>query len=108
MRCHGWRTEVVWFVTCALLSSAYCVSSAAQLGATVDEPDYVSLGLSFWRTGRHTAFLYPGTMLLSSDVQTLPLALAERLRGVPFTADDLPQCLPWARAGNLLFLWLLL
>ncbi len=108
MQRHGWRVEVVWVLACALLSSAYCVSSAAQLGATVDEPDYVSLGLSFWRTGRHTAFLYPGTMPLSSDVQTLPLALAERLRGVPFAANDLPQYLPWARAGNLLFLWLLL
>jgi hypothetical protein len=106
---HGWRADACWFLACAVLSSIYCVTASDRLGATVDEPSYVQLGLARWRTGRHTAFLNAGTMPLSCEVQTLPLFLAETLRSRPFDlAEDWPRCLPWARAGNLLFWWLLL
>jgi hypothetical protein len=50
-----------------------------------------------------------GTMPLPIDVQTLPLYLAERWRGRPFDNDaDFSLLLRWARAGNLVFWWLLL
>jgi hypothetical protein len=104
-----WRAELCWFLACAVLASLYCVTASGRLGATVDEPGYLRLGMTRWLTGRHTAFLNAGTMPLSSEVQTLPLYLAETLRGEPFdVADNLPRYLPWARAGNLVFLWMLL
>jgi len=105
----GWRTDLLSLVTCALLASIYCVTSASQLGATVDEPDYVQLGMVRWRTGRHNLFVNAGIMPLSSEVQSLPLYLVELVRREPFdVTNDLAHYLPWARANNLVFLWTLL
>jgi hypothetical protein len=105
----GWRADLPWLFTCALLASTYCVSSATQLGATVDEPDYVQLGMVRWRTGRHNLFVNAGIMPLSSEVQTLPLYLVELLCREPFdVTNDVARYLPWARANNLVFLWMLL
>ena len=42
------------------------VTASAHVGATADEPGYVKLGMTRWRTGRHTAFLNAGTMPLEN------------------------------------------
>jgi hypothetical protein len=106
---QGWRTEVIWFLACAVLSSIYCVTSASHLGPTVDEPDYVFHGMNRWRTGRHNLFMNGGIMPLPCEVQTLPLYLVERVRGDPFeVTPDCTSLLPWVRAGNLVFWWMLL
>jgi hypothetical protein len=101
--------DAVWLLAFGLLSSAWCVSAARELGATYDEPTYLELGLTFWRTGSHRQLMRLGTMPLPMDVQTLPLAIAERLRGEPWHLDaDFQRLLPWMRHGNLVFWWLLL
>ena len=101
--------DVVWFLAWALASSAWCVTAAAQLSATFDEPFYIAGGLEFWRTGSHGGLLTKGTMPLAMDLSTLPLYLWERWQGIRFDpTSDLDRLLPWARAGTLLFWWLLL
>jgi hypothetical protein len=101
--------DVLWLLFWAVLSSLWCVTAADRLSATYDEPAYVELGLARWRTGSTGALLKLGTMPLPVDVQTLPLYLAERWRGEPFDeVAGFSGLLPWARAGNLLFWWLLL
>jgi hypothetical protein len=50
-----------------------------------------------------------GTMPLPVDLQTLPLFVWERWRGAPIDPKiDFERVLPWARAGTLLFWWVLL
>ncbi len=106
----GWRwADVAWLLFWGVASSVWCVTSAGQLGATFDEPFYVSEGLQRWRTGSTAGLLKLGTMPLPVDVQTLPLYAWERWRGTPIDAvSELTQVLPYARAGNLVFWWLLL
>jgi hypothetical protein len=103
------KWDVLWLVAWALASSIWCVTAAGRLSATFDEPFYVSRGLERWRTGSYARLLSAGTMPLPVDVQTLPLYLWERWRGVPFDPDlDWDRLLPWARAATLPFWWLLL
>lgn len=98
-----------WCVLWALLSAAWCLSAAGELSATFDEPLYIARGLDRWRSGSVGGLLRLGTMPLPIEVQTLPLSLAERWRGVPFdVARDLDRLLPWARAMNLAFWFVLL
>ena len=98
-----------WFLAFAVGSSVWCVTAAAELGATFDEPIYVERGLERWRTGSHNGLIHLGTMPLPADLDTLPLYLWERWHGVTFdSVHDLPQLLPWARACTLVFWWLLL
>jgi hypothetical protein len=105
----GWVVDVVWLLAWGVASSVWCVTAASQLSATFDEPIYVARGLDHWRTGSHAGLLQLGTMPLPPDVQTLPLYLAERGQGVRSdAAADLDRLLPWARAGTLVFWWLLL
>jgi hypothetical protein len=99
----------LWFLVCAVASSVWCVSAASQLSATWDEPIYVQRGLQHWRTGSYEGLLKLGTMPLPVDVITLPLYVWERSHGITLDADnDLGRLLPWARAGTLVFWWLLL
>src|SRR5947209_3636469 len=99
----GKRFSIIWFLACALLSSAWCVSSGFQLGATFDEPIYLQKGLEHWRTGSHEGLLRLGTMPLPVDVQTLPLYVWERCCGVAFdVTEDAERILPIARTGTLL------
>ena len=101
--------DVLWFLTFAIASSYWCVTAAWQLGATFDEPTYLENGLHFWRTGSHRQLMRLGTMPLPVDLQTLPLAIAERVRGTPWDHNaDSERILPWMRHGNLVFWWLLL
>jgi hypothetical protein len=98
-----------WLLFWMLASSVWCVSASVRLGATFDEPTYVSGGLESWRTGSSKRLLDLGTMPLPSHVQTLPLHLWERWRDEPFDAiRDLDRMLPVARLGTLPFWWLLL
>jgi hypothetical protein len=99
----------LWFLAWGVASSVWCVTAAGQLGATFDEPIYVQRGLECWRTGSHAGIVRLGTMPLPVDVVTLPLYLWERWHGVLLDpVDHLDELLPWARAGTLLFWWLLL
>ncbi len=103
------KWDVLWLLAWALASSVWCVTAAGRLSATFDEPFYISHGLERWRTGSYARLLGAGTMPLPVDVQTLPLYLWERWRGVPFDpVADWDRLLPWARAATLLFWWLLL
>ncbi len=103
------RTDFLWLLLLGGLSSAYCVSSAAHLGPTFDEPFYVAKGMDYWHTGSHRALMRAGTMPIPVDVQTFPVVVWEHARGERFDAvSDLLQILPVARAANLLFWWVLL
>jgi hypothetical protein len=105
----GRLLEGGWLVFWIVASSAWCVSASARLSATFDEPTYISLGLESWRTGSYKPLIDLGTMPLPPQVQTLPLHLWERWRGVNFDpARDLERLLPIARLGTLPFWWLLL
>lgn len=101
--------DYFWGFFWGATSSIWCVAAVSYLGATFDEPFYVTHGLEFWRTGSHSGLLKKGTMPLPVDLQTLPLYLWELWRGVKFDpASELEWMLPWARAGTLVFWWLLL
>ena len=113
------RVALVWALACAVASTVWIVSSARQLGATFDEPVYVTAGLDRWRHGGVSGLMRLGTMPLAVDVVSLPVWLAERARGEPYQlasddrgrvvdARDLARVLPLARAGTLIFWWLLL
>jgi hypothetical protein len=83
--------------------------AAHELGATFDEPVYVQKGLEVWHAGSHHGLMKLGTMPLPVDVETLPLYAWERWQGTRFDpVKDLSRLLPVARAGTLVFWWLLL
>lgn len=106
---RGRWADWAWFLAWAVGSSAWCLGAARELGATFDEPVYVACGLTGWRTGSRAPLMKLGTMPLPIDVTTLPLYLWERYHGVTIDPEaDLARVLPWARAGTLLFWWLLL
>lgn len=99
----------LWLLAFGLASSAWCLTAAAELGATFDEPLYLNAGLTSWRTGSNKLLMTAGTMPLPVDVQTLPVYLWERSRGSEFHAyQDIATILPVARAANLAFWWMLL
>jgi hypothetical protein len=101
--------DLVWLIAFGVASSVWCLTAAARLGATFDEPLYVKAGLTSWRTGSNKLLMRAGTMTLPVDVQTLPIYLWECSRGHEFDpVADLHTVLPVARAANLAFWWLLL
>ena len=103
------RVDIVWLLAFGVASSAWCLSAAAELGATFDEPLYLNAGLTSWRTGSNKLLMSAGTMPLPVDVQTLPIYLWERSRGTEFHAyREIESILPVVRAANLTFWWLLL
>jgi hypothetical protein len=105
--CQAW--DWLWFLAWGLASSVWCVTTAWQIGPTFDEPLYVARGLECWRTGSHAGLMRLGTMPLPIDVETFPLYLWERWHDVSFDPDrDVDRVLPWARAGTLVFWWVLL
>jgi len=105
--CQAW--DWLWFLAWGIASSVWCVTTAWQIGPTFDEPLYVARGLQGWRSGSHAGLMRLGTMPLPIDVETLPLYVWERWHGSPVDPErDLDTLLPWARAGTLLFWWLLL
>ncbi len=98
-----------WLLAWGVASSVWCVTASARLGATFDEPVYLERGLEGWRTGSHYGLIRLGTMPLPIDVQTFPLYLYEKATGTRLDpAADCDVLLPWARAGTLVFWWLLL
>lgn len=101
--------DVVWLLVFGIASSVWCLTAAARLGATFDEPFYIKAGLASWRTGSNKLLMRAGTMTLPVDVQTLPVYLWEQGRGHQFDHEgELHTVLPVARAANLVFWWLLL
>jgi hypothetical protein len=107
--CRHGCADALWFLAWAVASSLWCLTSAAQIGTTFDEPIYLDRGLQGWRHFSHWGLLQLGTMPLPIDVQTLPLYVWESVRGVPIdTHTELDSVLVYMRAGNLVFWWLLL
>jgi len=108
-RVSGRWVDVVGLLALGLASSAWCLTASPRLGAVFDEPFYVKAGLTKWRTGSNKMLMRSGVMTLPTDVQTLPVYLWERSRGVSFDpVADLHAVLPLARGMNLVFWWLLL
>jgi hypothetical protein len=101
--------DLLWYLAWGVASSIWCVTAAGQLGATYDEPNYIATGLERWHSGSTTCLMRLGTMPLPVDAETGPLYLWERWRGTPIDLNtEWERVLPWARAGNLVFWWLLL
>jgi hypothetical protein len=99
----------LWLLAWCVASSVWCVTAAARLGATFDEPVYLLRGLDHWRDGKPGPLMRLGTMPLPVDVVTLPLYLKELWTGQPVDPlRDWEEVLPWARAATLVFWWLLL
>jgi hypothetical protein len=94
-----------WLLVVGIVSSIWCLTAAQKLSATFDEPTYLRCGLEHWNTGSYKQLLKLGTMPLPIDVETLPVHLWERCHGAPM---DFVASLRVARAGNLVFWWLLL
>ena len=106
---RGRWVDVLWLLAFGLASSAWCLTAAARLGATFDEPFHVKAGLTSWRTGSNKLLMRAGNMPLPVDSQTLPVYLWEQYRGQQFDPVlDLPAVLPVCRATNLVWWWLLL
>ena len=100
---------LIWFISWAVGSSVWCLTAAHKLGATFDEPFYLTSGLHRWHTGSYRPLMRAGTMPLPIDVETLPVALLEWRQGSRFDLEsDCSRILPLARAGTLVFWWLLL
>jgi hypothetical protein len=101
--------DLLWLLACGVASSLWCLTASSQLSATFDEPTYLDVGLAHWRSGSYEPLLRLGTMPLPIDVTTLPIYLWERAHGVTLDVKaDMSRMLPWARAGTLVFWWLLL
>jgi hypothetical protein len=101
--------NLLWMAVCGIVSSAWCVSASTRLSATFDEPVYLREGLRHWRTGNFSVMKKCGIMPLPVDVCTLPLRSWELTRGSPIDVEaELETVLPIARAGTLVFWWLLL
>ncbi len=108
-RGRDWTLDALWLLIVGGVSSAWCLTVASQLGATFDEPFYLAQGLEYWRTGSHARLMSKGTMPLAVDLTTLPLYVWERWAGVRFDlAGDFDRVLLVARAGTLVFWWVLL
>jgi hypothetical protein len=112
MKMHmDWRRwgDGGWFLAWAVASTLWCLTAAAQLGPTFDEPLYVDRGLHDWRYSTNGGLLHFGTMPLPIDVQTLPLYLWEQCTGTVLDPiEDLHSLLFYCRAATLIFWWLLL
>src|SRR4029077_11398633 len=90
-RCFDW----IWLVVWGVVSSAWCLGAAQQLGATWDETPDVVRGMEWWHDGSHRSLLKEGTMPLPMDVATLPIYLWECWTGrQPDLAHDLDRWLP--------------
>jgi hypothetical protein len=100
----------LWLLAWGIASSAWCLSASGRLGATFDEPGDLKSGLDWWRLGNHHRLMKVGTMPLPMDIDTLPLFIWERWHGtrLDLLGTDLDSALPRARAGTLVFWWLLL
>lgn len=101
--------DLGWLALCLIISTAWCWTSAREIGVTFDEPIYLQTGLDHWRTGSSTELMKLGTMPLPVDVVTMPLYLYETSRGVPIDLQtETMTVLPWARMMTACFWWLLL
>ena len=105
----SWRFDIVWVLAFGLLSSAWCLTAAREIGPTFDEPFHIEHGLDFWRTGSFELMLNKGLMPLPVAVCTLPVRLYELCRGSAIDlATEFDLALVLARPGTLVFWWLLL
>lgn len=102
--------DLAWLLCWGIASAAWCLSAAATIGATFDEPGDVAAGLEFWHTGSHAKLLRVGAMPLPMDICALPIFIYERCEGIDVNLAYGNARLPLflARAATLLFWWLLL
>jgi hypothetical protein len=103
------RFDVAWLLLWGAISSAWCLSAAPRLSATFDEPYYVQFGIESWRSGSNREMMKKGCAPLPIDIEYLPIYIWEQFRDEPFDATrDVHAVLPYARAMNLVFWWMLL
>jgi hypothetical protein len=109
-RTNGQIGNCIWLLAWGVASSVWCLTAAAEIGATFDEPGDVGHALTFWRTGSHYELLRLGAMPLPMDVCALPIYIWERWQGAPIDLrqGDQSAALWLARLGALPFWWLLL
>jgi hypothetical protein len=102
----SWAADAAWLLVLGGLSAAWCATAGGRLGATFDEPYFLTAGLESWRTGTAKPLIDTGTMPLPMYVATAPLYWWERSRGRPFDpAAEMDTMLAVARLGTLVF-WL--
>jgi hypothetical protein len=97
--------DAAWLLCFGLATTIWCLSAAAALGPTFDEPIYLRCGLEHWRSGSYKGLMRLGTMPLAVDVQTLVVYLWERWHGASLPFAD---ALRLARTATLIFWWILL
>src|SRR3954471_20884440 len=104
-RWPGW-VDAGWIALWTVLSATWCITAATRLGATFDEPYFLSAGLECWRTGTAKSLLDTGTMPLPMVVCTAPLHAYEQWSGRQLDPTrDMDLMLTVARVAALVF-WL--
>lgn len=101
--------DASWLIICGVLSSLWCITAGARLGATFDEPFYLQAGLDCWRTGTSKPLIDKGTAPLPMYVGTAPLYIWERWTGQQLDPVlDAEWMLTLGRIATLPFWWVLL
>jgi len=101
--------DLAWFLTFACASSAFCLETAARVGLTFDENNYLEKGLLRLRTGSADPLMRMGTMPLPVDVQFGAVRIFELVRDRPVDPrTEAGDVIVIARVMNLVFWWLLL
>jgi hypothetical protein len=102
------RYAWTWLLVIVSASVAWCVTAGRELGATFDEPLYVTFGHEFWNKAEARKCLsLSGVMPLPPAVDSIPVRIAEWIRGEPFDLTGNYAALHTARLGTIAF-WLLL
>jgi hypothetical protein len=94
----------LWLAAVGIAGAALIVTASDRTGGTFDEWFYLEAGLQRWRTCSTGTLMDNGTMPLPVDVQTLPLYVTERSRGMPWDLKtEFREALTIARRGTLVF-----
>ncbi|QEL13642.1 ArnT family glycosyltransferase [Limnoglobus roseus] len=101
------KFDLLWLAVFGGLSSLACVLAWDRVGVTYDESFYLLYGRECWKQGTCAPLTIYGTMPLPIEVETALPQLLNWRADTPLTEVILGS-LRLARAGNLVFWWLLL
>jgi hypothetical protein len=96
--------DAAWLAVLAVWCGAWCLTAAARLGPTYDEPFYLEAGLKNWHECHPEALAVNGVMPLPIAVATCPLYLHERRTGELLPREQWVEHLPRARTVTLVWL----
>ena len=99
---------LAWCLAFAAMSTAWCWSTAWNIGPTFDEPLYLRTALNCWSQRDHKPLLAWGTMPLPAEVQSGPLFLFDAVWPLGQLHKDSVGWVPVARMTSIVFWWLLL